>query len=145
MVRLSARFPLRKVIYIAHRLYRNNGSAYALFYGVNILETNKKFPALKVFYVVIDSSIYLVVTYILFCCGYAFRMDAFGSLFFRLVSCAVFFRYFDLLRNTFLHKKGFVAEMILCVLTFVITYVCIFLFAEHFGYIEIAPIIKEVS
>ena len=30
-LRLSARFPLRKVIYTAHRLYRNEGSACALF------------------------------------------------------------------------------------------------------------------
>ena len=110
------------------------------------MENGPKQKVFKIISLAIDTLVFLVISYILFCCSYAFQMNPIGYIVFWTIDLVVFYRYYATLRKAlFGEKKKFVAELLLVVAIWIASGFAVYFFANTFGYLEIAPMLKEIK
>lgn len=99
----------------------------------------------KGLHLIVDSIAYFLLFYILVCCEFAFREKSF--IFFAL-KFTIFYRYYSLIFNLLIkerwsktHKLLFAS--LLCIAIFLLSYAITAILVYTFGYLDIAPVLKE--
>ena len=114
------------------------------------MKTKTKVIVNKTLHLIVDSVAYILIFYMLICCEFAFRSNKLIFTVFSTLKFIVFSKYcYTIYKASFNacrtkpSKIFFISS--LCIIIFLLSYAIVGLLATTFGYLDIAPVLKEVA
>lgn len=102
------------------------------------MEKNGKMPnVLKALDIFFDSLTFVSIQYLLLCCSYSFR-ESIVYVFFFALDVSVICKFW-------INLKSVISNKILLFTVFILNFIVLAAFMLMFGYLEISPVLKEIS